>query len=227
MDTICVICKKIFHVKPSRFKRGNVRCCSFECKNIYKKGIPSPNKGKKGHPCPQWKKDKQRITMLGENNPAKRPEVRAKISLKAFAQKGKTPEVHKKQGETMKELYRSGKLIHPRIGKKDGQKSEEWKRKIGDKMRGDKCHLWKGGISFEPYSVDWTRTLKRSIRERDKYTCQICEKEQEDRAFDVHHIDYNKKNCNPTNLITLCKSCHSKTSQNRNYWIDFFNKLLV
>jgi len=37
-----------------------------------------------------------------------------------------------------------------------------------------------------------------------------------------NHIDYNKKNCNPDNLITLCHSCHSKTNHNRNYWVKKF-----
>ena len=39
---------------------------------------------------------------------------------------------------------------------------------------GNKHPNWKGGISFEPYSIDWTETLRRSIRERDNYVCQIC-----------------------------------------------------
>jgi 5-methylcytosine-specific restriction endonuclease McrA len=77
--------------------------------------------------------------------------------------------------------------------------------------------------SFEPYSVDWTTTLKISIRQRDRYTCQICGKQQGDNAFSVHHIDYNKQNCNPENLITLCNSCHSKTNYNRKEWIEYFN----
>lgn len=95
---------------------------------------------------------------------------------------------------------------------------ESHKGQVG--LRGEKCHLWQGGISFEPYSTDWTETLKKSIRQRDKYTCQICSKEP---AIICHHIDYNKKNCNPDNLITLCHSCHNKTNHNRNYWIRYFN----
>lgn len=87
---------------------------------------------------------------------------------------------------------------------------------------GEKSHFWKGGKSFEPYTTDWTKTLKRAIRERDHYTCQICEKES---SICVHHIDYDKKNCNPENLITLCQSCHTKTNHNRNYWINYFENL--
>ncbi len=81
---------------------------------------------------------------------------------------------------------------------------------------------WQGGKSFEPYSVDWTETLRISIRERDKYTCQICGKKQGDRAFSVHHIDYNKLNNNTNNLITLCINCHIKTNYNREYWTEYF-----
>lgn len=78
---------------------------------------------------------------------------------------------------------------------------------------------WKGGLSFEPYTVDWTDTLKKSIRQRDKYTCRVCGKEP---SIIVHHIDYDKKNCNPENLITLCRKCHAKTNFNRTFWINYF-----
>lgn len=84
---------------------------------------------------------------------------------------------------------------------------------------GEKCNFWKGGISFLPYSVDWTETLKRSIRQRDNYICQLCSQY----GNEVHHINYNKKNCDTNNLITLCHSCHSKTNNNRNYWIRYFS----
>jgi hypothetical protein len=31
-----------------------------------------------------------------------------------------------------------------------------------------------------------------------------------------------RKNCDPKNLITLCKKCHLKTNHNRNYWQKLF-----
>jgi len=83
---------------------------------------------------------------------------------------------------------------------------------------GNKHPNWKGGISFEPYSIDWTETLKRSIRERDHYICQLCYQY----GNCVHHIDYDKKNCNPVNLITLCGSCNVRVNYNREYWISYF-----
>jgi len=107
-------------------------------------------------------------------------------------------------------------------------RSEKNKKKISNTLkkkgikppvaRMENHHWWRGGISFEEYTVNWNETLKRSIRERDKYTCQLCLDQQSDNAFDVHHIDYDKKNCNPINLIPLCESCHSKTNYNRDFW---------
>lgn len=87
--------------------------------------------------------------------------------------------------------------------------------------KGIKSIFWQGGKSFEPYSTDWTKTLKRAIRERNNYICQLCS--QYGNA--VHHIDYDKKNCNLENLITLCVSCNSKVNFNRNYWINYFKSL--
>ena len=84
---------------------------------------------------------------------------------------------------------------------------------------------WNKGIRNRKeykYSINWTRTLRRAIRERDNYTCCLCLKQQEDMVFDVHHIDYDKYNCNPDNLITLCRSCHSITNYNREKWKTYF-----
>lgn len=86
----------------------------------------------------------------------------------------------------------------------------------------EKNHRWLNGKSFEKYSMDWTITLKQSIRERDSYTCQICKKPQGVRRHSVHHIDYDKKNCNPNNLTTLCVRCHTGTNHNRKHWIKYF-----
>lgn len=108
-----------------------------------------------------------------------------------------------------------------------GKHSEETKRKIGLSNSGAKSNLWRGGISKEKYTVNWTSTLKRSIRERDKYTCQVCFEPQKNVCLAVHHIDYNKKNCNPDNLVSLCNRCHSKTNFNRNKWVLFFKKEMV
>ena len=120
------------------------------------------------------------------------------------------------------------KISKARIGikftKEHKKKLSEAKLRNPTQMFGEKNPLWKGGISTDPYPIDWTETLRRSIRERDKYICQLCSKPQGDIAHAVHHIDYNKQNCNPNNLITLCHSCHLKTNTNRGYWTNYFKK---
>ena len=75
---------------------------------------------------------------------------------------------------------------------------------------------WLGGISFEPYDKQWDKKYKEMIKQRDNYTCQICNEQK--KTLPVHHIDYNKKNSIPSNCLTLCTQCHIKTNYNRKYW---------
>jgi len=160
-----------------------------------------------------WNKDKKGIFSL---------ETRKKISE---AQKGNKKRLGKYHNEETKNKIRFKKLgsKHTEKTKKKMSLAHKGKQpKNSINWKGKNHPHWKGGISFNPYPVDWTKTLKRSIRERDKYTCQICGKEP---SIYCHHIDYNKLNCNPENLITLCHSCHTKTNFNRNYWIEYFKKL--
>ena len=111
---------------------------------------------------------------------------------------------------------------------KGRKKSERWKNKIRETMlnegtsKGERNGRWMGGKSFEPYSLEWTSELRTIIRKRDGFQCQICLKN----GFCVHHIDYNKKNCNNNNLITLCRKCHPKTNHNREAWIKYFDQLI-
>lgn len=83
---------------------------------------------------------------------------------------------------------------------------------------------WLGGISFEPYGLEFNKQLKEFIRKRDNYRCQECgfTQEQLKKKLDVHHIDFCKTNNNPNNLISLCKSCHIQTNFNREEWTNYF-----
>jgi len=86
----------------------------------------------------------------------------------------------------------------------------------------------KGGTGlpgeFNPYGNEFTHELREYIRNRDNYTCQECGKHQKDnnknKKLEVHHVDYDKNNNIEENLISLCKSCHTATLSNREYWID-------
>ncbi len=78
---------------------------------------------------------------------------------------------------------------------------------------------WQGGISNDPYPFYFTSKLKDKIKKRDGYICKKCNQKKE---LCIHHIDYDKTNCNENNLISLCRSCHSKTNFNREYWAEYF-----
>lgn len=117
---------------------------------------------------------------------------------------------------------------------KDKPLTEKHKRNLSKNhadVSGKNNHFWKGGITSILYPKIWTNKLKESIRLRDNYICQECGIHQDDlegwnKKLDVHHIDYNKENCDPDNLISLCKKCHMKTNSNRKYWKEKFNTLL-
>ena len=89
---------------------------------------------------------------------------------------------------------------------------------------------WKGGRSFEPYSHEFNKELKEQIRKRDNYICQNCSMTEEEhlivvgKELSVHHIDYNKENCNKNNLITTCLWCNSRANHNRNYWHNYYQE---
>ncbi|GAG97080.1 unnamed protein product, partial [marine sediment metagenome] len=69
------------------------------------------------------------------------------------------------------------------------------------------------GIGKNP-DTDIMKELKGQIRRRDNYTCQQCGYTEKKLGYklSVHHIDYDKKNNNINNLISLCRVCHSQTN---------------
>ncbi len=89
-------------------------------------------------------------------------------------------------------------------------------------LSGNKSPSWLGGKSFEPYSPDFNNKLKKNIRERDNYTCQVCMEKENGRKLCTHHIDYNKLNNVKNNLISLCLKCHVTTNANRKCWEKYF-----
>lgn len=96
--------------------------------------------------------------------------------------------------------------------------------------RGIKNANYIHGEGYFPYPSEFNDTLKEEIRKRDNYKCQNCGMTEEEHLsvygtlLTVHHIDYNKKNCEKTNLITLDRSCNIRANSNREHWKSFFYK---
>ena len=106
--------------------------------------------------------------------------------------------------------YRS-KIMHPRYN-----------------YKGKNHHNYIHGKGNTPYSLEFSNTLKYIIRERDNFICQCCGLKEKDhyRNLDVHHIDYNKDNCNKNNLITTCNVCNLKANYNRDYWFAYYSYIM-
>lgn len=78
------------------------------------------------------------------------------------------------------------------------------------------------------YPDTFNDALKEAIRERDGRVCFLCGISEIElgRRLYVHHIDYDKANINPENLISLCGQCHTKTNRKRDHWMSVFSVLL-
>jgi hypothetical protein len=102
------------------------------------------------------------------------------------------------------------------------------RKKISSTQQGIKLKDWKKFNSKKEYDLKFNKSLKNIIRNRDNQRCSICDIKRTslNRELSVHHIDYNKKNCNLNNLISLCANCHGKTKKNRLYWKIFFRDLM-
>ena len=164
--------------------------------------------------------------MSGKNNP---------MYGKPSSMKGipRSEETKKKISDNKKGKHHSNETKQKISQSKKGNKtslgrklSEETKEKISKsligKSIGNKNPSWKGGISFKPYCIKFNENLKERIRLRDNYQCQmpgcLCTQLESlllyNQSLHVHHIHYDKPNCNP-DLITLCLLCHSKINSRR------------
>ena len=104
---------------------------------------------------------------------------------------------------------------------KGKSRSEETKSKLREANKGSNHPQWQNGISFEPYGIEFNKELKQFIKNRDFNICQNpnC---MNTKGLCIHHIDYDKKNNNLSNLTTLCNSCHSKTNL-----IEYFGQIIT
>jgi len=179
------------------------------------------------------------------NKGQKRTEKTRQKMSNASKGKKKTKEHSKNMSKALKgkkisEEERQKRIIRgASVGKKNpmyGKKQAEISRQKISKTRiergvakGENNSQWQNGKSFEPYGLEFNKEFKQTIYERDSYTCQCPDCGHKTDLLDAHHIDYNKKNNNPENLITLCRSCHMKTNpkNNRVYWIEFYQNIMI
>jgi len=85
---------------------------------------------------------------------------------------------------------------------------------------------WNNGSSLLPYPYNW-KEISKSILERDGHRCWGPGCRGKDRRLTAHHIDYDKENCNPSNLIALCSSCNTLANFNRPYWKRIYQDIIA
>lgn len=127
--------------------------------------------------------------------------------------------------------------------------TDEWKAKRSNEYKGannpfygknhtletrNRLSIVRGGTGksgeISKIYFKFTPSLKRSIRARDLYRCQICNIHESEltTVLHVHHVDYDKTNSNPSNLISVCQRCHSTTNtvSKRPCFIKYFTTIL-
>ena len=211
VERICRVCGKVFYAKPSHIKRGGGIYCSYECHHISRTT-------KVERVCPV-------CGMAFYTNPSKiKKGYGIYCSLKCMG------------------ISRANKVerICPVCGKvffvspghiKNGSGIHCSHRCEGKARCGERSPQWKGGISFEPYCILFNKEFKERVRAFWGNKCPVCGKTEDETgmAHCVHHVGYDKEVCcndNERLFVPLCRSCHSKTNNNREEWEEYFTYLI-
>ena len=88
---------------------------------------------------------------------------------------------------------------------------------------------WRDGMKPQPYSQDW-KEIRETIRKRDGHLCQHpdCYIPENGRKHDCHHVDRNRSNNHPANLLLLCKHHHGITKPKHKdveFWQLFYEEV--
>lgn len=114
------------------------------------------------------------------------------------------------------DIYSEETLQKIRKGRAKQKFSLETRKKLSEAHKGEKSHLWKGGIT--PINRALRNTLeyrkwKKDVLERDNYTCQGCGVKGGN--LHVDHIKqfayFPELRTELSNGRTLCIDCHKKT----------------
>jgi 5-methylcytosine-specific restriction endonuclease McrA len=155
------------------------------------------------------------------------PESRAKMSQRLKGQpkphlKGRKRPEHSRK---MKEVWADPVMREAaRARGKAAAADPQWRRKIAESVSGEKNPRWRGGASRQEYAPGFGRYLKRKIRKRDHFTCQLCGITEAELGYglSIHHADFDKSNHDESNLFSTCKGCNSRVNTNREVWLGYF-----
>lgn len=209
-ETVCQDCKKPLrkYGKGTRCKTCSLKHRHQQAKKWYCQDCKQPVKRRRKR-CPdchrQW---------LNQRGPTYK----------------RTPETRRKTSQALKGIkpWTTGKSHSPEtIIKMQDAWTEERRQTASANIRGKKNPGYIHGKKGRPWPREFNSKLRAKIRKRDHYICQLCNKPfpKRSKRIGVHHIDYDKRNNIPSNLICLCVSCHAKTNFRRSEWQRYFQAL--
>lgn len=138
-----------------------------------------------------------------------------------FGKKGGIPwnKGKKQPGKTSSTSFKKGSVPWNKgktVWYKGRKLTEEHKRKISESNKGEKCYLWKGGITPENKKIRFSfeyKLWRNAVFERDNWTCIWCG--IRGGKLEADHIKpfsaYPELRFAIDNGRTLCHECHTKT----------------
>lgn len=232
--------KKGEHLSEETKKKISESLKKVNCDTRFKKGhinywggkhLPQEMKDKislahKGKPLSQEHRDNVSQSLKGHTVSK---EVIEKIRSFHIG-KTRSKETRKKMSEFQKaRMQKPEERLKRSLQTKKYFESPEARQHASEMKRGEKSPTWKGGISFEPYCIKFTKEFRERVRMFFNHECVLCGVKQTTRKLHVHHVNYNKDTCcndAPRLFVTLCMSCHSKTLLRREYWEAYFTNLI-
>jgi hypothetical protein len=204
----CKFCKEEFLVSCNQMNR---RYCSVKCRE---------DAG--GHSYTRTPEFRQRISLLLKGrvvleSTGQKISIANKGRPKSDAFKKRVSIAHTGLHHTA-EARRKMSIIQQKIWA-----IKENREKASISQRGSNGWNWQGGLSGIPYPPKYTYNLRKRIKERDGFQCQLCGVKSK---LAVHHIDYDKNNCSQSNLVTLCICCNNGVNFDREKWTTDFQNFM-
>jgi hypothetical protein len=122
--------------------------------------------------------------------------------------------------------------VREKMSKNSASRRPESRERVSKQMKGSLNPRYIDGRSCDnnPYCIVWSdKEWKHYIKHaRDKGRCwsPYCNNKHLDKLT-LHHINYNKKDCDGENLITLCISCNSRANIDREWHEAYYTALMI